>query len=207
MTSKSLKLKWNLPWSQWFFLKFSSEKRERARGSDPHPDVCMKVWFEVKVTRGFSLSSPLCGSLSLSRIKISRKTSGTRVSGTMSRKVSPPLTSFPSFLNVSFSLYPHEPASTWCHWKGSAFTTISLTSPHVRESMTVLDSGFHPVDSGFRVLDSGFQLSGFRIPKRAGFQFFSVLMLFFAFRFRVRILLYWKTLFLMHDKFVFFFDL
>ena len=38
--------------------------------------------------------------------------------------------------------------------------------------MTVLDSGFHPVDSGFRVLDSGFQLSGFRIPKRAGFQIF-----------------------------------
>ena len=80
-------------------------------------------------------------------------------------------------------------------------------SPHVRDSMTVLDSGFHPVDSGFRVLDSGFQLSGFRIPKRAGFQIFSVLMLFFAFRFRVRILLYWKTLFRMHSKFVFFFDL
>ena len=47
-------------------------------------------------------------------------------------------------------------------------------SPHVRESMTVLDSGFRPVDSGFRVLDSGFQFSGFRIPKRAGFQIFSV---------------------------------
>ena len=57
-------------------------------------------------------------------------------------------------------------------------------SPHVRESMTVLDSGF-------RAVDSGFQPSGFRIPERAGFQFFfSVLMLFFAFRFRVRILLY-----------------
>ena len=61
-------------------------------------------------------------------------------------------------------------------------------SPDVRESMTVLDSGFHDMDSGF-------QHSGFRIPKRAGFQiFFSVLILFFAFRFRVRILLYWKTL-------------
>ena len=45
--------------------------------------------------------------------------------------------------------------------------------------MTVLDSGFHAVDSGFQLLDSNF---------------FSVLMLFFAFRFRVRILLYWKTL-------------
>ena len=63
---------------------------------------------------------------------------------------------------------------------------LTNQSPHVRESMTVLDygfhpvdsgfrvldSGFHPVDSGFRVLDSGFQFSGFRIPKRAGFQFF-----------------------------------
>ena len=48
----------------------------------------------------------------------------------------------------------------------------SCVSPHVRESMTVLDSGFHPADSGFRLLDSGFQLSGFRIPKRAGFQIF-----------------------------------
>ena len=37
--------------------------------------------------------------------------------------------------------------------------------------MTVVDSGFHTVDFGFRVLDSGFQLSGFRIPKRAGVQF------------------------------------
>ena len=65
-------------------------------------------------------------------------------------------------------------------------------SPHVRESRRVLDSGFHTVDSGFRVLDSGFQLSGFRIPKRAGFQIFfvCVLMLFFAFRFRLRIVLF-----------------
>ena len=75
----------HLPWSQRFFLKFSSGNRERARGSDPDPVVCMKVRFEVKVTRGFSFSSPLRGSLSLSWIKISRKTSGTRVSGAMSR--------------------------------------------------------------------------------------------------------------------------
>ena len=45
------------------------------------------------------------------------------------------------------------------------FFPCKSVSPHVRESMTVLDSGFHPVDSGF-------QLSGFRIPKRAGFQIF-----------------------------------
>ena len=62
----------------------------------------------------------------------------------------------------------------------SDFCNLTCFSPHVRESMTVLDSGFHPVDSGFRVLDSGFQLSRFRIPKRAGFQIFSVLMLFFS---------------------------
>ena len=49
----------------------------------------------------------------------------------------------------------------------------ALVSPHVRESRTVLDSGFHAVDSGLRVLDSGFQHSGFRIPKRAGFHFFT----------------------------------
>ena len=53
--------------------------------------------------------------------------------------------------------------------------------------MTVLDSRFHAVDSGFQLLDSGFQ-------KGLDSNFFSVLMLFFAFRFRVRILLYWKTL-------------
>ena len=33
---------------------------------------------------------------------------------------------------------------------------LNHLSPHVKESMTVLDSGFHPLDSGFRVLDSGF---------------------------------------------------
>ena len=94
-------------------------------------------------------------------------------------------------------LYPKvRRASLESYW--TCVTTF--TSPHVRESMTVSDSGFHPVDSGFRVLDSGFQ-------KGLDSKFFSVLMLFLAFRFRVRILLYWKTLFRMHNKFVFFFDL
>ena len=41
--------------------------------------VCMKVRFEAKATRVFSFSSPLYGSLSLSRRKILRKTSGARV--------------------------------------------------------------------------------------------------------------------------------
>ena len=54
----------------------------------------------------------------------------------------------------------------------SVRTCLNISSPHVRESRRVLDSGFHTVDSGFQVLDSGFQLSGFRILKRAGFQIF-----------------------------------
>ena len=51
----------------------------------------------------------------------------------------------------------------WPHFEGS---------PHVRESMTALDSGFHPVDSGFRVLDSGFQLSGSGFQKGMDSKFF-----------------------------------
>ena len=31
-----------------------------------------------------------------------------------------------------------------------------ISSPHIRESKTVIDSGFHAVDSGFQVLDSSF---------------------------------------------------
>ena len=64
-------------------------------------------------------------------------------------------------MNVVFFLSPAPPVFSF--------------SPHVKESRTVLDSGFHSVDSGFQVLDSsicswkldsGFQsLVGFRIPK------------------------------------------
>ena len=81
-------------------------------------------------------------------------------------------------------------------------------SPHVRESMAVLDSGFHAVDSGFRVLDSGFQLSGIRIPKRAGFQFFTALSnTFLCISFSCSNLAILKDVVRMHNKFVFFFDL
>ena len=61
---------------------------------------------------------------------------------------------------------------------GRLYSTTTL-SPHVRESKTSWDAGFHAVDSGFQVLDSslcqwnldsGFQsLVGFRIPW-AGFR-------------------------------------
>ena len=46
------------------------------------------------------------------------------------------------------------------------YPSLKNLPPHVRESKTVLDSGFHAVDSGFQVLESGiFQWnldSGFR---------------------------------------------
>ena len=57
-----------VPWSQRFFLKFFFVK-ERASGEAAKTE--RKTFF--------SLSSPLRGSRSLSRRKISRKTSGTRV--------------------------------------------------------------------------------------------------------------------------------
>ena len=55
--------------------------------------------------------------------------------------------------------------------------TFTKHSPHVRESKTVLDSGFHFTHSGFQVLNSslffsqilelysGFQIPGFQIPQ------------------------------------------
>ena len=36
----------------------------------------------------------------------------------------------------------------------SSCAGTKTSSPHVRESKTVLDSGFHAKDSGFRALDS-----------------------------------------------------
>ena len=70
-------------------------------------------------------------------------------------------------------------------------------SPHVR---TVLDSGFHAVDSGF-------QHSGFRIPKRAGLQFFTGFNAFLRTSFSCSNLAILKDVVRRHNKFVFFFDL
>ena len=80
-------------------------------------------------------------------------------------------------------------------------------SPHVRESRTVLDSGFHAVDSRFGVLDSGFQHSGFRIPKRAGFHFFPGFNAFLRSSFSCSNLAILKDVVRRHNKFVFFFGL
>ena len=73
--------------------------------------------------------------------------------------------------------------------------------------MTVLDSGFHAVDSEFKLLDSGFQLSGFRIPKRAGFQFFFSFNALLRISFSCSNLAILKDVVRMDNKFVFFFDL
>ena len=81
-----------------------------------------------------------------------------------------------SFSEIS---HYHQYACSKCHVTLLTLTLSMQLSLHVRESKTVLDSGFHTVDSGFQVLDpslcqwnleSGFQLFvGFRIHL-AGFQ-------------------------------------
>ena len=66
------------------------------------------------------------------------------------------------------------------------------TSPHVRESRTFLDSGFHAVDSGFQKgLDSNFYC--FRAFLYISFSCSNLAKL--------------KDVVRMHNKFVFFFDL
>ena len=75
-----------------------------------------------------------------------------------------------SFSEIS---HYHQYACSKCHVTLLTLTLSMQLSLHVRESKTVLDSGFHTVDSGFQVLDSslcqwnlesGFQLFvGFRI--------------------------------------------
>ena len=50
----------------------------------------------------------------------------------------------------------------WTTLTGRQFSNAVSLSPHVRESMKVLDSGSRP-------LDSGFQLSVFRNPYHSGF--------------------------------------
>ena len=67
-----------------------------------------------------------------------------------------------------------------------------------------MDSGFHAVDSGSRVLDSGFQHSGFRIPKRGGFHFFSRFNAFLRTSFSCSNLAILKDVVRRHNKFVFF---
>ena len=91
------------------------------------------------------------------------------------------------------------------NWGKAFLNSIGRTmsrrfSPHFRESMTVLDSGFHAVDSGF-------QHSGFRIPKWAGFQFFFGFNAFLRISFSCSNLAILKDVVRMHSKFVFFFDL
>ena len=72
-------------------------------------------------------------------------------------------------------------------------TVRRFVLPHVRESMTVLDSGFHAVDSGFQKgLDSNFFFC-FNAFLRMSFSCSNLAIL--------------KDVVRMHNKFVFFFDL
>ena len=63
------------------------------------------------------------------------------------------------------------------------------------------------MDSGFPVLDSGFQHNGFRVPKRAGFHFFTGFNAFLRTSFSCSKLAILKDVVRRHNKFVFFFDL
>ena len=56
-----------------------------------------------------------------------------------------------SFSEIS---HYHQYACSKCHVTLLTLTLSMQLSLHVRESKTVLDSGFHTVDSGFQVLDS-----------------------------------------------------
>ena len=61
--------------------------------------------------------------------------------------------------------------SQWVfHISESSQAALILYLPHVRESKTVLDSGFHTLDSGFQVLDSSLLSAelGFWIPIVSG---------------------------------------
>ena len=58
----------------------------------------------------------------------------------------------------NFNKSVHE--LVWIKW----YILVTYHSPHIRESRTVLDSGFHAVNSGSQVLDSKFFVSGTWIP-------------------------------------------
>ena len=47
-----------------------------------------------------------------------------------------------------------------CTFLAAATTVFSVSSPHIRESRTVLDAGIQATDSGSQVMDTGFFVSG-----------------------------------------------
>ena len=75
---------------------------------------------------------------------------------------------FFSLLVFSSAILPIQPPFTVPRSGEQHQTTVF--SPHVRESKTVLDSGFHAMDSGFQVMDSRISgTSGHQILSLAGF--------------------------------------
>ena len=77
-------------------------------------------------------------------------------------------TTLPFFMFIYRAFLAHSTFSRFRTIPTSAtavvFSQERILSPNVRESNTVLDSGFHAWDSGFQVLDSGFFFSGTWIP-------------------------------------------
>ena len=58
------------------------------------------------------------------------------------------------FLNYRFSFRKLQIFISFCSISFRFVSFRSISSPHVREFKTLLDSGFHAVDSGFHLLDS-----------------------------------------------------
>ena len=63
--------------------------------------------------------------------------------------------------SLSDKTYPSRPPSSalnfpldWSTLHSTVNQKVNQQSPHIRESKTVLGSGFHSVESGFQVLDS-----------------------------------------------------
>lgn len=138
-TSKCLQLKWNLPWSQSMpevFLEIFSEKERASPRVTSWP--CRLHENEIRGQgnqRVFSL-------LATSRLALSLPNKNFKKNLWDQGKWNHESKGFTSLMNVSFSLYPHEPASTWCHWEESVFTTISLTPRTGFDTCTIKCSDF-----------------------------------------------------------------
>ena len=107
-----------------------------------------------------------------------------------------------AFLFISFQLREHSKTGL-----GHKLTVSDTSFAPCKGIQDGLGFWFHAVDSGFRVLDFGFQHSGFRIPKRAGFHFFTGFNAFLRTSFSCSNLAILKDVVRRHNKFVFFFDL
>ena len=156
--------------SRWLFLPTVTPSRQTKKGAT-HVNqkwVC------------FPVNMPLCYQICVAKCPYSDRDDPLE---TMARRRRPSSLLFRGEVGAavhnSFSEISHYHQCTECYACSKCHVTLlTLTlsmqlSLHVRESKTILDSGFHSVDSRFQVLDpslcqwnleSGFQLFvGFRI--------------------------------------------